>query len=110
MFYLIGMQNTPDKKSWQADQPTTEKNVLVMYYHDASGKLTVELRDEEIRIDRTGSSPSTSYQMQESAIVQGLLNELHQCAFDESVSEDDRLLIPEPSDAIDKAQEALAFG
>jgi hypothetical protein len=49
--------------------------------------------------------------MQEAIIVQGLLDELHQCAFDDSVEEENRLLIlREPKDAIEKARDALAFG
>ena len=54
--------------------------------------------------------PSNSYVMQEAIIVQGLLDELHQCAFDESVDEADRLLIPRTKDAIDVARSSLAFG
>jgi hypothetical protein len=48
--------------------------------------------------------------MQESVIVDGILDELHQCAFDESVAPEHRLLIPEPKSAIEDAREALAFG
>lgn len=110
MFYCMGMQNTPDRMSWRADQPSIEEYVVDMLFHDGTGILTVELLDDEIRIDRTGSTPSTSYLMQESVVVQGMLDELQQCAFDESVVEENRLLTPEPADAIESAREALAFG
>ena len=40
----------------------------------------------------------------------GILDELHQCAFDESVEEENRLLIPEPSNGIDLARSSIAFG
>ena len=110
MLFLMGLVNTPDRNSWRADQPSKEEYIVEMRYHDATAILTIELLENEIRIDRTGSMPSTSYLMQESVIVQRLLDELQQCAFDESVPEKDRLLIPEPVDAIDKAREALAFG
>jgi hypothetical protein len=70
MFYLMGMQNTPDKGSWRADQPSTEEYLLEMYYHDATGMISIELMEEEIRITRCGSVPSTAYLMHESVVVQ----------------------------------------
>jgi hypothetical protein len=109
MFYMIGMQNNPDQKSWRADQPTTEEYLVEMRFHDSTGMLTVELLEDEIRILRCGSVPSTAYLMQESVIVQGVLDELHQCAFDESIPEEHRLLILETPDAIDLARGAVAF-
>eukprot|EP00525_Craspedostauros_australis_P009020 CAMPEP_0198116708 /NCGR_PEP_ID=MMETSP1442-20131203/14140_1 /TAXON_ID= /ORGANISM="Craspedostauros australis, Strain CCMP3328" /LENGTH=264 /DNA_ID=CAMNT_0043774597 /DNA_START=196 /DNA_END=990 /DNA_ORIENTATION=+ len=110
MFYMIGMQNTPDRNSWRADQPSSDDYVVEMYYHDASAMLTVELMETEIRIDRTGSLPSMQYLMQESVIVQGILEELQMCSSDESVAEQDRLLLPEPKDAIENAMETISFG
>ena len=110
MFYCMGEQNTPDRMSWRADQPSVEEYIVDMIFHDGTGRLTVELLEDEIRIDRTGSRPSTAYLMQESVVVQGMLDELHQCASDENVVEADRLLIPEPADAIENAREELAFG
>ena len=96
--------------SWRADQPSKEEYIVDLFFHDGSGLLTVELLEDEIRIDRTGSRPSTAYLMQESVVVQGMLDELQQCASDESIVEVDRLLIPEPADAIESAREELAFG
>jgi hypothetical protein len=107
---MLGMQNTPDRGSWRADQPSGEEYIVDMFYHDATGVITIELLEEEIRITRCGSVPSTSYLMQESIIVQGVLDELHSFAFDESVPEADRLLIPEPREAIDMARDSLSFG
>ena len=92
MFYLMGMQNTPDQNSWKADQPSTEEYVIDYYFHDRTSMLTIELLDEEITIDRIGTAPSTAYSMQETVILEGILDELHQCAFDESIEEDNRLL------------------
>jgi hypothetical protein len=92
---MLGMQNTPDKKSWRADQPSGEEYIIDMFYHDATGVITIELLEEEIRITRC---------------VQGVLDELHQFAFDESVPEEDRLLLPEPREAIDMARDSLSFG
>jgi hypothetical protein len=68
---MLGMQNTPDRNSWRADQPSGEEYIIDMLYHDATGVITIELLEEEIRIAHCGSVPSTSYLMQESVIVQG---------------------------------------
>jgi len=111
MLYLLGMQNTPERNSWRADQPARDEYVIDYWYHDRSAVLTVTLGNESITIDRTGTNPSTSYMMHETMIVQGVLDELDQCAFDQSVEEENRLLVlPEPKDAIDKARGALSFG
>mmetsp|Transcript_85642 Transcript_85642/g.247334 ORF Transcript_85642/g.247334 Transcript_85642/m.247334 type:complete len:214 (+) Transcript_85642:131-772(+) len=110
MFYLMGMQNTPDRGTWQANQPSSEDYVVEMYYHDSSAMLSIELMDDEINITRFGSLPSTSYLMQESVILQGILDELDQCAFDENIPVNDRLLVPEPSNAIELARGTLSFG
>jgi hypothetical protein len=185
MFYLLGMQNTPDKNTWRADQklmstPTqnystidndddNEKKktptsyVLEMLYDiDRTGMLQIEIiqsasNDDdgnqssggEIRLYRCGSRPSTSYLMQESVIVDGVLEELQQIAGliinnnnndeknapiatstttisqneddddddddDEEeppkpIADEDRLLIPDPLNAIEIARESLAFG
>ena len=110
MFYCMGMQNTPTRNSWRADQPSREEYVVEMLYHDNTGMLSVELLSDEIRINRMGSLPSTQYLMQESLIIQGILDELLQCAFDENVPENDRLLVPDPVDGIDLARSSLSFG
>ena len=80
------------------------------FYKDASAMLSIELLKDEIRLLRCGSLPSTQYLMQESVIVQGVLDELDQCAFDESVAVPDRLLVPQPSNAIELARGSLSFG
>lgn len=119
MFYLMGMQNTPDQGTWKAHQPTRsssssssspEEYVVEMYFRDASAMLSIELLQQEIRILRCGSVPSTPYLMQESIMVQGILEELDRCAFDESVPIGNRLLTPEPSNAIELARGSLSFG
>lgn len=112
MFYLLGMQNTPDRNSWRADQPVKDDSyVLNYFFHDQSAMLSIQLRDREIDFDRVGSSPSNAYMMQEAMIVEGILRELDLCAFDEKIGKDDRLIIlDDPQDAIDKAREALSFG
>jgi len=110
MFYLMGMQNTPERHAWKADQPTRDEYVVDMYYHDRTAVLTVKLTEDEITIDRIGTAPSMSYLTQESVIVDGILDELQICVSQEDIKDDDRLLLlPEPQDAIEKARESLAF-
>mmetsp|Transcript_12155 Transcript_12155/g.30762 ORF Transcript_12155/g.30762 Transcript_12155/m.30762 type:complete len:359 (+) Transcript_12155:239-1315(+) len=152
MFYLLGMQNTPDKNTWRADQrlmsvnaspkgyeesedePEDKKYVLEMLYDkDRTGMLQIELLPEkaqkqaEIRIYRCGSRPSTSYLMQESVIVDGVLDELQNIAGEKDlettiprsdnpnvgneleIAQEDRLLITDPPNAIEAARESLAF-
>ena len=111
MLYLMGMQNTPDHRSWAVDQPTGDLYAIDCYYHDKTAVLMIRLTNDTITIDRFGSTPSMSYVMQESVIVDGILDELSSCAFDENVVDNDRLLqLPDPKDAIEKARENLAFG
>ena len=43
-------------------------------------------------------------------IDRGVLDELEQCAFDDSVEENNRLLILEAPDGIDMARTSLSFG
>eukprot|EP00526_Cylindrotheca_closterium_P000241 CAMPEP_0113652728 /NCGR_PEP_ID=MMETSP0017_2-20120614/28178_1 /TAXON_ID=2856 /ORGANISM="Cylindrotheca closterium" /LENGTH=242 /DNA_ID=CAMNT_0000565629 /DNA_START=189 /DNA_END=917 /DNA_ORIENTATION=- /assembly_acc=CAM_ASM_000147 len=100
MFYLMGMQNTPDQGSWKAHQPDTppppmapygsdEKDddtersdefdspyVLEMFYKDASAMISIELLPNEVQIQRCGSLPSTAYLMHETVLVEGILDEL----------------------------------
>lgn len=110
MFYLMGMQNTPDRGSWTPDQPSKDEYQVDMYYHDRSAAIIIRLLESEITIDRMGSAPSMSYLMQETIIVDGVLDELQACVFEGDIAEEDRLLVlAEPKDAINKARESLAF-
>ena len=111
MLYLMAMQNTPDRNAWKTNQPSREGYAIDFCFHDRTAMLSIELFDDEIAISRIGTVPSTAYIMQETVILQGLLDELHKCAFDESVEEANRLLqLSEPKDAIEQARNTLAFG
>lgn len=110
MFYLMGLQNDPAPKTWAANQPSTEDYVVDFWYHDNSAVLSVTLTDTKITISRVGSRPSTGYMIQESLVVQGLLDELETMANDPNVSKENRLLIPETEQSIAMARDALAFG
>ena len=167
MFYLMGMQNTPDRKTWRADQKLMSVNVSprgyesddddnydgdddnsqveekkyvleMLYDVDRTGMLQIELlpssprnpnRPAEIRIYRFGSRPSTSYLMQESVIIDGVLDELQNISGEkdlattiprsdnpnvgedkqEDIADEDRLLITDPPNAIEAARKSLAF-
>lgn len=106
--YLMGVQNNPEKGTWKSSQ--TDDTTIDMYYKDLSAALTIRLSEEMIAIDRLGSMPSTQFTMQESVILNGILDELQVCAFEGDINESDRLLVlPPPADGIDKARAALAF-
>lgn len=111
MFYLMGMQNTPDKNTWKANQPSTEEFVIDFMFRDQTALLTVEISNERgVTVDRIGSSPSTQYLMQEAVVINGILDELHQCATEQSVPEMDRLLVMKDIGSIDEARNSLSFG
>lgn len=115
MFYLMGMQNTPQRNTWRANQPggsSTEYVVDFRYLVDNSAALSIVLGSRSITIYRIGSQPSNSYLMQEALILQGILNELDQCATDDRVQVENRLLIlnDDNRDAIHIAKDALSFG
>ena len=100
----------PEKGSWKSWQSGDAG--IDCYFHDQSGALMIELCEETNRIivDRMGTSPSNAYIMNESVIIDGLLDELDTIARDEEIATEDRLLVlKEPGDAIDAAREGLAF-
>ena len=108
--YVMGQCNTPEKGSWKSWQSGDAG--IDCYFHDQSGALMIELCEETNRIivDRMGTSPSNAYIMNESVIIDGLLDELDTIARDEEIAMEDRLLVlKEPGDAIDAAREGLAF-
>jgi hypothetical protein len=109
MFYLLGMQNTPDKNTWSANQPSTDEYVLEFWFRDRSAVLTLTLESNRISLDRTGSSPSVAYLMQETSVVQGILDELQQMASDDQVEVKHRLLLLAHPDSIQRARDSLAF-
>lgn len=107
--YLMGQQNTPDPKTWRTSQ--TGDATIDVCFHDCTGVLLVELSEQNgIVLSRLGSTPSTQYLMQESAIVQGLLDEMQSIASEGDIPDSDRLLLlPPPGNAIQLAQESLSF-
>jgi len=106
----MGQQNTPEKKTWQAYQSSAEEYVVNMYFKDSTAMLTIELTEHKITIKRSGSLPSPSYLIQESVLIEGILDELEKCANEANVAVEDRLLVPEPADAIALARGSVSFG
>lgn len=109
MFYLMGMQNEPEPKTWKADQPSTEQYVIDYWFHDRSAVLSIAMDRQRLTIDRVGSEPSTRYLMQESVVLQGLLTELAQCIDDDSVTVENRLLVLQDRRALEKCRNDLSF-
>lgn len=106
--YLIGEVNNPEKRTWKMDQ--TSEGGIDMYYKDASGALTILFEDDSIIVNRLGSAPSMNYLMHESSVLNGLLDQLDEIAFDKSIHERDRLItLNEPGDAINVVRESLSF-
>ena len=121
MFYFMGMQNTPDRMSWKADQPTMmtgargggrdceDVYVVDMHFHDRTAVLSVELKQDKVIVERVGSSPSTQYLIQEAVLLNGILDELQHCANDETIQVGNRLILFEDANVIEKARGELAF-
>jgi len=107
--HLMGVQNTPDKGTWSVDQPTADEYAIDLFYHDRTAILMIRLTEDELTIDRMGSTPSTTYIMQEAIIVDGILEELQKMMCDSTVKEEDRLMKPKEGNTIADLREKLAF-
>ena len=110
MFYLLGIQNNPEKGTWKIDQPTGDEYIVDLYFHDKTGALMLRLTEDKVTIDRLGSTPSTAYIMQEAVVVDGILAEMERMASDPDIKRDDRLILLNDDTALRSAREALAFG
>lgn len=105
--YLMGVQNTPEKKSWKASQ--SDNSEVNLRYCDLSGSIIIQFTDDGITVDRLGSSPSMKYLMHESMILNGFLDELHSIVYEGDVRDENRLLTLVESDAIEKARDFVSF-
>lgn len=110
MLYLLGIQNTPEKGTWKIDQPTTDEYVVDLYFHDQTAALMIQLAGEQVTISRMGSRPSTAYIMQETVVLDGILEELQRMATEYNVKREDRLILLKDDKDITSAREALSFG
>jgi len=105
--YLVGEQNKPEKESWFTRQG--DDGDLQVYYKDGTGMISFELQEYSVRAIRHGEKPSLQYQLQESVLLHGVLDELYNTAFevDDSIEEEKRLLVLNDESAIEKAREKL---
>ena len=66
--------------------------------------------EDQIVVNRMGSAPSMNYLVSESALLNGMLDQLDDIAFDVSIKEENRLIcLYEPGDAIDVVRGLLSF-
>jgi len=105
--YLMGVQNTPEKKCWKAS--CVDNSEVNLRYTDLSGSIIIQFTDDGITIDRLGSAPSTKYLMHESIVLNGFLDELHEIVYGGEVSPENRLLTLVDVDVIEKARGAISF-
>ncbi len=104
--FFIGEANTPEKGSWRMNQ--NGDGGIDLYYKDATGALIVIFKEDAIIVKRLGSSPSMDYLMQESSMLNGMLDQLDEIAMDSSINESDRLICIE-GDEINTVRETLSF-
>lgn len=106
---MMGLLNDPEKKTWKANQK--DDNMLEMFFNDATGAIIVQfVEDVGMSVYRFGSSPSMQYMMQESRILQAILDELDTIVNEGDVKDDDRLLILKDKENILKARDTISFG
>jgi len=105
--YFMGEQNTPERKTWRADQ--TKDGGIDLYFRDRTGALILTFEDEGLRVSRLGSAPSMEYLAQESYILGGMLDQLDEISDDSKIKEDDRLLCLVNQDEINRVRDNLAF-
>lgn len=105
--FLIGEVNNPQRNTWKMDQ--NEEGGIDLYYNDATGAMMITFDDEEIAVNRMGSAPSMNYLMHETGIINGMLDQLDEIAFDTSIEEKDRLILLKEGDEIDVVRESLSF-
>lgn len=103
--YLVGEQNKPEPKSWLTRQQ--DDGTLQIYYLDGTGMLALDLQEYGIKAIRYGEAPSLQYVLQESILLQGILDELSGLAFDVEAEPEKRLLQLADEEAIVKARETL---
>lgn len=104
--YLVGQQNNPSQKSWTLNN-NEETDTIDMYYKDATGMFSLDIKENGIKVDRKGQKPSLQYVLQESVMLHGLLDELSEIAEVEDIEQEKRLIQFNELDAVAKARESL---
>jgi len=105
--FLIGQQGTPMKGTWKANQASDA--VLDMFHMDNTAMFSVVMTEKSISVDRYGLEPSLRYNLHESLVLQGLLDEIQTLALEgEAVEEENRLVVFSNADtAIEDARAKL---
>jgi len=113
MLHLMGQQNSPAKGTWKCQQREEEdgEDVIVMHFMvDQSASLSVIITDWGIKVKRRGITPSMQFMIQESILLQGLIDQLDHVLYSDEVKEGNRLLVLKyPLDGLDKARAAIPF-
>lgn len=104
--FFMGESNNPEKGTWRMNQ--NGDGGIDLYYKDTTGALIVVFKEDAILVNRLGSSPSMEYLIQESSMLNGMLDQLEEIANDTSIEESDRLLSIE-GDKINMVRETLSF-
>eukprot|EP00536_Pseudo-nitzschia_multiseries_P005365 jgi/Psemu1/12422/gm1.12422_g len=107
--YLVGKQNTPSRASWRANQHNDR--TLHAIFADQTAMVSIVLKDDAIVVGRHTDGirqPSLRYQLQESVLLHGILDELEALSAEEGEGRtaDDRLVRLE-QEAIDRARDTL---
>ena len=104
--YILGQQNSKETRAWLPKE--SDDGGMEVYYKDGTGMCKILLEADSITVQRHGQRPSLEYQLQESLLLHGVLDELNTIAFgdEEDVKEEERLLNLS-DDAIDKARASL---
>jgi hypothetical protein len=121
--YLVGRQNDPTPKAWLTQQSdkggaNTGSDGLQVYFYDRTGMLSIQLQQDGISMARYGERPSLQYQLQESVLLHGILDELDNVvngrkesdgddSSDDTVSAENRLLTLVDNASIDEARRSL---
>ena len=106
--FLIGEANNPERGTWRMDQ--NGDGGIDLFHKDTTGAMMILFKEDQIIVNRMGSAPSMNYLISESTILNGMLDQLDEIAFDTSIEEKDRLIcLHEPGDAIDIVRGSLSF-
>lgn len=104
--YLVGEQNKPEEGSWFTKQG--DDGDLQVYYKDGTGMVSLDLQEYSIQVTRYGEKPSLQYQLQESLLLHGVLDELTTVALGvEEIDAEKRLLKLKDDSAIEQARKKL---
>ena len=105
--YFMGEMNNPERGTWRTNQ--SGDGGIDLFYKDRTGALMINFSDHVIVVNRLGSSPSMEYLMEESNILNGMLDQLDEIAHDTSIDRSDRLLSLKDERGIEAVRETLSF-